>query len=215
MRPGYKPRACDFGIFGFPNPFGGGPAFLGIPVAAIDVKEEAAAAILARLKGSYKVAPSQVFEKGANGELIAIGMVNSAQQLAEETLNPAGMPAGINTSFARRESKEAKDVSPFNYRAYWAAKDPPIHSYTSVDINDDGMCFSGGRNSFQSGGVDTDGGNGYNFVDNSPGTWKLTLRRGGAGELYLDNLGSRIIEETTAELKIKMYQGGEIVLVRN
>ena len=47
VRPGYKPRACDFGIFGFPNPFGGGPAFLGIPVAAIDVKEEAAAAILA------------------------------------------------------------------------------------------------------------------------------------------------------------------------
>ena len=181
-----------------------------VPVAAIDVKEEAAAAILARLKGSYKVAPSQVFEKGANGELIAIGMVNSAQQLAEETLNPAGMPAGINTSFARRESKEAKDVSPFNYRAYWAAKDPPIHSYTSVDINDDGMCFSGGRRYIEGSGESMG-----EFVDNPPGTWKLTLRRGGYGELYLDNLGSRITEDTTAELKIKMYQGGEIVLVRN
>ena len=82
MRPGYKPRACDFGIFGFPNPFGGGPAFLGIPVAAIDVKEEAAAAILARLKGSYKVAPSQVFTEGGT---MATGMVNSSQQLATET----------------------------------------------------------------------------------------------------------------------------------
>ena len=210
MRPGYKPRACDFGIFGFPALFGGGPAYLGIPVAAIDVKEEAAAAILARLKGSYKVAPSQVFEKGANGELIAIGMVNSAQQLAEETLNPAGMPAGMHTSFSRREFKEGKHVSPFHYRAGWAAKGPPIHSYTSVDINDDGMCFSGGRNDFGSGGSSESC-----WDDNPPGTWKLTLRRGGDGELYLDNLGSRIIEETTAELKIKMYQGGEIVLVRN
>ena len=53
-----------------------------VPVAAIDVKEEAAAAILARLKGSYKVAPSQVFTEGGT---MATGMVNSGQQLATET----------------------------------------------------------------------------------------------------------------------------------
>ena len=43
---------------------------------------------------------------------------------------------------------------------------------------------------------------------------KLTLRRGVEDELYLDNLGSRIIEDSPNELKIKPYQGGEIVLVR-
>ena len=170
-----------------------------VPVAAIDVKEEAAAAILARLKGSYKVAPSQVFTEGGT---MATGMVNSGQQLATETLNPAGM----NTSAGFRKGKH---LSSFDYRATWVS-DPPIHSYTSVQINDDGMCFSGGRRYIEGSGESMG-----EFVDNPPGTWKLTLRRGGYGELYLDNLGSRITEDTTAELKIKMYQGGEIVLVRN
>ena len=170
-----------------------------VPAAAIDVKEEAAAAILARLKGSYKVAPSQVFTEGGT---MATDMVNSSQQLATETLNPAGM----NTSAGFRKGKH---LSPFDYRATWVS-DPPIHSYTSVQINDDGMCFSGGRRYIEGSGESMG-----EFVDNPPGTWKLTLRRGGYGELYLDNLGSRIIEDTTAELKIKMYQGGEIVLVRN
>ena len=45
------------------------------------------------------------------------------------------------------------------------------------------------------------------------------LRRGGEGELYVDNLGSQIVEEDPKEtppeeLKIKLYQGGEIVLTR-
>ena len=133
---------------------------------------------------------------------MATGMVNSGQQLATETLNPAGM----NTSAGFRKGKH---LSSFDYRATWVS-DPPIHSYTSVQINDDGMCFSGGRRYIEGSGESMG-----EFVDNPPGTWKLTLRRGGYGELYLDNLGSRITEDTTAELKIKMYQGGEIVLVRN
>ena len=62
--------------------FRASPCVLVPTVAAIDVKEEAAAAILARLKGSYKVAPSQVFTEGGT---MATGMVNSSQQLATET----------------------------------------------------------------------------------------------------------------------------------
>ena len=62
MRAGYKPRACDFGIFSWSV---GGPEYLGIPAPAIDVKEEAAAAILARWKGHYKVAESEPKREGA------------------------------------------------------------------------------------------------------------------------------------------------------
>ena len=51
-------------------------------------------------------------------------------------------------------------------------------------------------------------------VANKAHTRKLELRRGADGKLYLDNLGSHIIEDSPAELKIQLYQEGKIILVK-
>ena len=74
------------------------------------------------------------------------------------------------------------------------------------------MCFSGGSTDYTTG--DNSEGFGGGVINNLPVALKLTLRRGVDDELYLDNLGSRIVEDSPTELKIKLYQGGEIVLVR-
>ena len=163
---GYKPRKWDFGIFSVPED---GPEFLGVPDEACDLKEEEAAAILARWKGSYKLMP---------------------RNIGPERLGEA-----------------------------------PFVTFTNVSISDDGMCFSGGshtvrkwikikRGSRRGRRKSTTTGRA-----NEPTEWKPMLRRGGEGELYVDNLGSQIVEEDPKEtppeeLKIKLYQGGEIVLTR-
>ena len=75
-----------------------------------------------------------------------------------------------------------------------------MHNFTSVHINDDSMCFSGGSTDYTTYGSEGQSGG---VVNNLPVALKLTLRRGVDDELYLDNLGSRIIEDSPNELKIK------------
>ena len=149
---GYKPRQCDFGIFGSSPQ--GGPAFLGIPREACDVEEKEAAAIVARWKGSYKLVPVAVSKQ---------------------------WPEQVD-----------------NYGAVFA-------KYENVYISDDGMVFSGGilYPPTKKRRVAT---------MNPLYTHKLVLRRVADGELYLDNFGSRILEESPGELRIELYRGSKIVL---
>ena len=171
MRAGYKPRSCDWGIFSWPK---GGPEYLGIPATACDLKEEAAAAILARWKGYYKIVPSPD-ESDRSGPL---------RGFSGEKLTYIHPKTGVGSDW-------------------------PIHTFTSVHINDGSMSFSGG--SSWSGG---DSINSEEMENNKDVALKLALRHGVDGELYLDNLGSRVIEDSPTELKIKMFQGGEYSLVR-
>ena len=76
-------------------------------------------------------------------------------------------------------------------------------SYQDVYIGDDGMCFSGGTHSTKKG-----------IRANQPYTHKLELRRVADGKPYIDNLGSQVIEDSPSELKIKLYQGGKILLTK-
>ena len=154
---GYKPRQCDFGIFGSSPQ--GGPAFLGIPREACDVEEKEAAAIVARWKGSYKLVPVAVSKQ---------------------------WPEQVD-----------------NYGAVFA-------KYENVYISDDGMVFSGGLLSARRVRSPT----GWQPDINPLYTHKLVLRRVADGELYLDNFGSRILEESPGELRIELYQGGKIVLTK-
>ena len=88
----------------------------------------------------------------------------------------------------------------------------PLASFTDVYIGDDGMSFSGGTHS------EIVRGHGSSSLshdlENEPYPHKLVLRRVADGKLYLDNLGSRILEDSPAELKIRLYQGGTIVLTK-
>jgi len=160
VRAGYKPRACDFGIFSWSVD---GPEYLGIPAPAIDVKEEAAAAILARWKGHYKV---KVAESKPEGR------------------GPERLFQAANKSF-------------YDYS--------PLHNFTSVHINDDSMCFSGGSTDYTTGGNSE--GQGGGVINNLPVALKLTLRRGVDDELYLDNLGSRIIEDSPTSSRSSCTKG--------
>ena len=135
---------CDFGIFSWPK---FGPAYAGIPSEACAVEEKEAAAMFARWKGSYRLAPVA-----------------------------PGPESGANA---------------------------PLSSYQEVYIGDDGMCFSGGAHSTKKG-----------MRANTPYTHKLELRRVADGKPYIDNLGSQVIEDSPSELKIKLYQGGKIVLTK-
>ena len=87
-----------------------------------------------------------------------------------------------------------------NYGAVFA-------KYENVYISDDGMVFSGGilYPPTKKRRVAT---------MNPLYTHKLVLRRGADGELYLDNFGSRVLEESPGELRIELYQGGKIVLTK-
>ena len=144
---------CHFGIFGWPK---FGPAYVGIPGEACVVEEKEAAAILARWKGSYKLAP------------IAPGPEYGV------TAEKMGWTFGL------------------------------LASFENVYIGDGDMCFSGGFRALKKGRVGP----------NQPYTLKLVLRRVADGELYIDNLGSRILEDSPAELKIGLHQGGKIVLTK-
>ena len=79
-----------------------------------------------------------------------------------------------------------------------------LASFENVYIGDGDMCFSGGFRALKKGRVGP----------NQPYTLKLVLRRVADGELYIDNLGSRILEDSPAELKIGLHQGGKIVLTK-
>ena len=68
----------------------------------------------------------------------------------------------------------------------------------------DGMVFSGGIFNTRKGRVSM----------NPLYTHKLVLRRGADGELYLDNFGSRVLEDSPAELRIELYWGGKFVLTK-
>ena len=91
-----------------------------------------------------------------------------------------------------------------------------LASFTDVYISDEGMCFSGGTHleRRQIGrNRDESSSNSITIsVGNQPFTHKLALRRVADGKPYLDNFGSRILEDSPAELKIRLYQGGTIVL---
>ena len=93
----------------------------------------------------------------------------------------------------------------------------PLASFTDVYIGDDGMSFSGGthlESRRQTTGMEGNTSS-YTFtVENDPYPHKLVLRRVADGKLYLDNFGSRILEDSPAELKIRLYQGGTIVLTK-
>ena len=88
----------------------------------------------------------------------------------------------------------------------------PLASFTDVYIGDDGMSFSGGTHLEK----ETKGArNSITItVGNETYPHKLVLRRVADGKLYLDNFGSRILEDSPAELKIRLYQGGTIVLTK-
>ena len=91
----------------------------------------------------------------------------------------------------------------------------PLASFTDVYIGDDGMRFSGGTHLHSFSGTGSGGSGGYtDTVGNETYPHKLVLRRVADGELYLDNFGSRILEESPGELRIELYQGGKIVLTK-
>ena len=85
----------------------------------------------------------------------------------------------------------------------------PLASFTDVYIGDDGMSFSGGTHLHKHPGDKR-----ARTVGNETYPHKLALRRVVDGKLYLDNFGSRILEDSPAELKIRLYQGGTIVLTK-
>ena len=85
----------------------------------------------------------------------------------------------------------------------------PLGSFTDVYIGDDGMSFSGGTHLHKHPGDKR-----ARTVGNETYPHKLALRRVVDGKLYLDNFGSRILEDSPAELKIRLYQGGTIVLTK-
>ena len=98
-------------------------------------------------------------------------------------------------------------VEPHGLEGPWGG--PPIASFETVYISEDGMLFSGGTHE-QSRGNNK----GTRVVQNAPYKHKLVLRRGADGELYLDNLGSRVLEDSPAELRIELYLGGKFVLTK-
>ena len=201
MPAGYKPRMCDFGIFSVPKP---GPAYSGIPDAACDVEEKEAAAILARWKGSYKLVTVEP------GPEMGGGAENTRSCLKLTTPGSSGIAVSLQ-------------------------------SFETVYIDNDGMCFSGGTHIEQQ-TIPHPSASNYDrpmygeeeseyerdrrernenrtvtishTVANAPYTLKLELRRGADGTLYLGNLGSHIMEDSPAELKIKLFQGGKIALIK-
>ena len=94
----------------------------------------------------------------------------------------------------------------------WAS----LASFTDVYISDEGMCFSGGTHLEKQRGYKSSSNMSCITisVENQPFTHKLALRRVADGKPYLDNFGSRILEDSPAELKIRLYQGGTIVLTK-
>lgn len=87
------------------------------------------------------------------------------------------------------------------------------HSFADFEIvyiSEDGMLFSGGTHQ-KSGGTKIKG---AAVLQNTPYKLKLVLRRGADGELYLDNFGSRVLEDSPAELRIELYHGGKFVLTK-
>ena len=136
---------------------------------------------------------------------------------------PQGGPAflGIPREACVVEEKEAAAIFARwkgSYRLASIAPGPeegggvPLASFTDVYIGDDGMSFSGGTHLEK----ETKGArNSITItVGNEPYPHKLVLRRVADGKLYLDNFGSRILEDSPAELKIRLYQGGTIVLTK-
>ena len=92
---------------------------------------------------------------------------------------------------------------------------PNFASFETVYISEDGMLFSGGtHNERKQVGTSKSKRSFTVVVPNTPYKHKLVLRRGADGELYLDNFGSRILEESPGELRIELYQGGKIVLTK-
>jgi hypothetical protein len=85
-----------------------------------------------------------------------------------------------------------------------SVKGESFAKYENVYISVDGMIFTGGIFNTTKKGV-------RKYL---PYTHKLVLRRVPDGELYLDNFGSRILEESPGELRIELYQGGKIVLTK-
>jgi len=84
-------------------------------------------------------------------------------------------------------------------------------SFEIVYISEDGMLFSGGTHQETRGTKKTKR---AVVVQNTPYKLKLVLRRGADGELYLDNFGSRVLEDSPAELRIELYHGGKFVLTK-
>ena len=216
MRAGYKPRSFDWGIFSWPE---GGPEYLGIPATACDLKEEAATAILAGWKGYYKIVPS-LAESGSSG------LAGSARSEKLTWIHPKTGAVYDEHGLVRHNGTRECTGAPLMRHA--GPTSVHIHTFTSVHINDGSMSFSGGSGGVLLGekqmGVDSNG-RSLNpgiqktrfepYIQENPAVaFKLALRRGVDGELYLDNLGSRVIEDSPTELKIKMFQGGEYSLVR-
>ena len=98
-------------------------------------------------------------------------------------------------------------VEPHGLEGPWGGV--PFASFETVHISEDGMLFSGGTHE-ESRGQNK----GTRVVQNAPYKHKLVLRRGADGELYLDNFGSRVLEDSPAELRIELYLGSKFVLTK-
>ena len=104
-------------------------------------------------------------------------------------------------------------VEPHGLEGPWFG--PPIASFETVHISEDGMLFSGGtHNERKQVGTSKSKRSFTVVVPNTPYKHKLVLRRGADGELYLDNFGSRVLEDSPAELRIELYHGGKFVLTK-
>ena len=87
-------------------------------------------------------------------------------------------------------------VEPHGLEGPWFG--PPIASFETVHISEDGMLFSGGTRQVTEKKKSAVAGSVTRSVtrQNAPYKHKLVLRRGADGELYLDNFGSRVLEDS-------------------
>ena len=96
------------------------------------------------------------------------------------------------------------------WQGHYSKHPQSIASFETVHISEDGMLlFSGGTHKEYSAKIKR-----TTVVQNTPYKHKLVLRRGADGELYLDNFGSRVLEDSPAELRIELYHGGKFVLTK-